>query len=58
MAKAKCQICKKIKEDVALKIVGKTKVQDNRFPRPKDAFIRKRVCEDCWSKTEKGGEGK
>jgi len=50
MAKAKCPICKKIKENVGPKIVGSDKIQDRRFKRPIDTLITKVMCEEYWQK--------
>lgn len=53
MARAKCPICKKMKDTVGPKLVAKQKVHDERFVRPLDTFITKEMCKECWEKLRK-----
>lgn len=44
----KCPICRREKENVGPKIIGKTKSEDRRLPLPNEALITKVMCQDCY----------
>jgi hypothetical protein len=56
MAEKICPRCKKPKENLRSKIVGKSKIKDPRFTKPIDTLKTLILCEDCWAEIEKGGE--
>jgi hypothetical protein len=53
VVKTKCPFCKKIKEDVGPKIVGKNKVRDKKLKILIDTLITKVMCNNCWKKLRK-----